>query len=623
MFNKNDPLISAVSNVMKENEVRRQVEKKLCEELGIYSRKALPREHQANYDALLEQRINEAMTMKKEATDPSKYSVKQKKLARVGTESGHGGDPNRIDAPDLAAARKGHASHIEEAEQLNEIGDTAKGRKAINTVAHRADDEIANQAMKSRPNKKKLNKALRAVNLAVNADERRGGKVLNSYIKRSYGLDEVKMSGPETGPRKTAGSNQPIAEEEKIDEASYSAKAARAGKDIGKPGKEFAKIAASAAERYGSEERGKKVAGAVLKKIRAKNISEEEGEETREGGAVQYNGKPVVSPTATRAGDSSASRPAPEGPSQRERSALTNMIKNIKEEEVQIDEKKLTDAEMSKREELAKKMKKGDWSKRYGERGKSVMYATATKMAKKLAEDATIDSVMEEIRKNLGEDAFNALMSEQTPAADPRRNPATGRIRTLQAAQRSEPQTQSWSDSPSERTGQVARTATPPGSTTQGQASTTAPAAPRPNLPSMAVSGPKLSPSDFKGNTPSVSVKDALGSTSDARSSSYASTSPLSTRATGFSTDKPSTPAAPAAPATRPAASASSAPRPAATPAAAPEPASKQMFQAAQDRANRGENDTAAFFAADRQMQRERGNIQESVESTIRKIIQK
>ncbi len=55
-----------------------------------------------------------------------------------------------------------------------------------------------------------------------------------------------------------------------IDEATYSAKAARAGKDIGKPGKAFAKIAASAAKRYGSKERGEKVAGAVLAKLRAK-----------------------------------------------------------------------------------------------------------------------------------------------------------------------------------------------------------------------------------------------------------------------------------------------------------------------------------------------------------------
>ena len=54
-----------------------------------------------------------------------------------------------------------------------------------------------------------------------------------------------------------------------LEEVSYSAKAARAGKDIGKPGKAFAKIAKSAGERYGSKERGEKVAGAVLKKLRA------------------------------------------------------------------------------------------------------------------------------------------------------------------------------------------------------------------------------------------------------------------------------------------------------------------------------------------------------------------
>ena len=55
----------------------------------------------------------------------------------------------------------------------------------------------------------------------------------------------------------------------------YSAKKARAGKDIGKPGKQFSKIAKSAAERYGSKERGEKVAGAVLAKLR-KGVNEVE-----------------------------------------------------------------------------------------------------------------------------------------------------------------------------------------------------------------------------------------------------------------------------------------------------------------------------------------------------------
>ena len=76
-------------------------------------------------------------------------------------------------------------------------------------------------------------------------------------------------------------------EEAKID---YSAKKARAGKDIGKPGKMFAKIAASAAKRYGSEESGKKVAGAVLAKLRAKSMKEEaeQMDEAQTSAAARY-----------------------------------------------------------------------------------------------------------------------------------------------------------------------------------------------------------------------------------------------------------------------------------------------------------------------------------------------
>jgi hypothetical protein len=62
---------------------------------------------------------------------------------------------------------------------------------------------------------------------------------------------------------------------DEVEEAGYSAKSARAGKDIGKPGKNFSKIAKGAAERYGSKEAGERVAGAVLKKLRAKEGVEE------------------------------------------------------------------------------------------------------------------------------------------------------------------------------------------------------------------------------------------------------------------------------------------------------------------------------------------------------------
>ena len=50
-----------------------------------------------------------------------------------------------------------------------------------------------------------------------------------------------------------------------------------------------------------------------------------------------------------------------------------------------IDEREMTDAEMKKREEIVKSMKKGmaGFKQRYGERAKNVMYATATKQAMK------------------------------------------------------------------------------------------------------------------------------------------------------------------------------------------------------------------------------------------------
>jgi hypothetical protein len=86
-------------------------------------------------------------------------------------------------------------------------------------------------------------------------------------------------------------------ETEQIDEkAGYSAKAARAGKDIGKPGKMFSKIAKSAAEKYGSEERGKKVAGAVLAKLRKEETEMNEDDTgyqdryaVKDGKAVKHN----------------------------------------------------------------------------------------------------------------------------------------------------------------------------------------------------------------------------------------------------------------------------------------------------------------------------------------------
>jgi hypothetical protein len=74
----------------------------------------------------------------------------------------------------------------------------------------------------------------------------------------------------------------------------------------------------------------------------------------------------------------------------RKPSKLDSLLSDIRKESAQIDEKVLTTAETKKKEELVKSMKDkaSDFEKRYPGRGKEVMYATATKMAKRMAEQA-------------------------------------------------------------------------------------------------------------------------------------------------------------------------------------------------------------------------------------------
>ena len=121
MFNKNDPLISAVQEVMKRNHAEREAAKVVNEKFGVTDRKALPHEKQGAWDAAYKQVLSEGV----EALD--EMSEKQKKLAKVGNKAGLGGSPTKIDAPDLEGARKGHAKHIEE-EQIDEVLDTSKKR---------------------------------------------------------------------------------------------------------------------------------------------------------------------------------------------------------------------------------------------------------------------------------------------------------------------------------------------------------------------------------------------------------------------------------------------------------------------------------------------------------------
>lgn len=60
MLNKNDPLISAVQQVMKNNEIEREVTKLVNEAFGVQDRKALPHERQAEWNHVYQLALSEA-----------------------------------------------------------------------------------------------------------------------------------------------------------------------------------------------------------------------------------------------------------------------------------------------------------------------------------------------------------------------------------------------------------------------------------------------------------------------------------------------------------------------------------------------------------------------------------
>lgn len=92
MFNnfKKDPLAESVSKIMSDNDVRRQVESQLNEELGIFNKRALPHEYVAEYETVLEGRIKDAL----------EGATRRAKAKFVGTKMGTGNASLKSDGSD-------------------------------------------------------------------------------------------------------------------------------------------------------------------------------------------------------------------------------------------------------------------------------------------------------------------------------------------------------------------------------------------------------------------------------------------------------------------------------------------------------------------------------------------
>jgi len=89
-----------------------------------------------------------------------------------------------------------------------------------------------------------------------------GGIALEASIDEQIKALEDKISAEKNKIKEMMGLVPEAGQEKIVDEARF-----KKGTDIGKKGKGFEKIEKIAAKKYGSEEAGKKVAGAILKKV--------------------------------------------------------------------------------------------------------------------------------------------------------------------------------------------------------------------------------------------------------------------------------------------------------------------------------------------------------------------
>ena len=119
MYNrKNDSLVDSVKAVMEQNELHRRVEAAVNEHFGIATKKALPHELHAEYDAVLAEAKKCAMEEQKP------LSPKQKAIMDVNKN-------NKIDAHDLKLKRAGLE---EDSEQLDEKAKSEQQQKFFGLV---------------------------------------------------------------------------------------------------------------------------------------------------------------------------------------------------------------------------------------------------------------------------------------------------------------------------------------------------------------------------------------------------------------------------------------------------------------------------------------------------------
>jgi len=227
------------------------------------------------------------------------YKWKQKHLP--GKSARNQKDTGKADLPDVGNIefhKAGYSGHVTKGGKLTKAAsrDTKDGIKS-RLGKHTKPKHLPEESLDEATRKHFVSHAADIAKISDQGERNKAASAAaDTYSRLNKRFDHAKF-------HKAAGSTA-HEEPKKMEEAAYSAKAAREGKDIGKPGKMFSKIAKKAGEKYGSEERGKKVAGAILAKIRAKHMQEQVGQVSFGPAAKPASKAPIIPKSALAPGQS-------------------------------------------------------------------------------------------------------------------------------------------------------------------------------------------------------------------------------------------------------------------------------------------------------------------------------
>lgn len=302
MLNKNDPLVSAVQEVMKRNQAEREAARLVNEKFGIHDRKALPRERQSEWDSAYQAVLTEGAEALGEDYDPEK--LRRSKEVEKRAKSLRTNRPEGI---------------------IKDFG---------NLIAKRGKDDAVTGADTAAA-------SIKAMHQLYGKDKRWKNAIKKVTVDEESLDEKVKMTKQQFAnldgdPKFTAND------------------LAHARK-----GTHVKKAAAGNLEEAGMMPKNRLIAK-VVAGARARKASSEADFADKYFNPLHPVGKDIIK----------------------------NATKNAETKKKvfkRLEEKKMTDAEMAKREEIVKSMKRemSGFKKRYGDRAKDVMYATATKQAMK------------------------------------------------------------------------------------------------------------------------------------------------------------------------------------------------------------------------------------------------